>query len=53
MNQDVEFLRGLIPSSENLVVAFWNELEGKIPGGSLHCVRLFETERNSAEYYGE
>lgn len=53
LNLDVDFLSGILPSTENLVVAIWKELEGSLPAGTLHCVRLHETERNSAAYYGE
>jgi 6-pyruvoyltetrahydropterin/6-carboxytetrahydropterin synthase len=52
LNDQVDFLRGIIPSTENLVIAFWNELVGHIPAGRLHCVKLFETPRNFAEYHG-
>jgi 6-pyruvoyltetrahydropterin/6-carboxytetrahydropterin synthase len=53
LNTDVEFLRGLIPSTENLVIAFWNEIAPHLPkAAALHCVRLFETPRNFADYYG-
>lgn len=52
LNTDVDFLRHVIPSTENLVIAFWNEIEPLIPAGRLHCVRLFETPRNFAEYHG-
>jgi 6-pyruvoyltetrahydropterin/6-carboxytetrahydropterin synthase len=53
LNEEVPFLRGLIPSTENLVIAFWNELAPHIPPpGVLHCVRLYETPRNFAEYHG-
>ncbi len=52
LNTDVDFLRNVIPSTENLVIAFWNEIEPLIPAGRLHCVRLFETPRNFAEYHG-
>ena len=52
LNSDVDFLRGIIPTTENLVIAFWNELESRIPSGRLHCVRLYETPRNFAEYFG-
>jgi 6-pyruvoyltetrahydropterin/6-carboxytetrahydropterin synthase len=48
----VEFLRGINPSTENLVIAFWNEIEPHITAGKLHRVRLFETPRNYAEYFG-
>lgn len=50
LNLDVDFLRGVLPTSENLVVAFWNQLDGHLPSGRLHSIRLFETERNVAEY---
>ena len=52
LNDEVDFLRGIIPSTENLVIAFWNEIAPHIKHGRLHCVRLFETPRNFAEYHG-
>lgn len=52
LNDEVDFLRGVIPSTENLVIAFWNEIEPHIPAGKLYCVKLFETPRNFAAYYG-
>jgi 6-pyruvoyltetrahydropterin/6-carboxytetrahydropterin synthase len=53
LNEEVPFLRGIIPSTENLVIAFWNEVVPLIPPpGVLHCVRLHETPRNFAEYHG-
>ena len=54
LNLDVDFLRGIIPSAENLVIAFWRELEPRLPRGRgrLYRVRLDETERNRAEYFG-
>jgi 6-pyruvoyltetrahydropterin/6-carboxytetrahydropterin synthase len=55
LNLDVEFLQGVIPSTENLVKRFFKELEGPIGEASsessfLYSVRLDETERNTAEY---
>ncbi|HET7535050.1 MAG TPA: 6-carboxytetrahydropterin synthase [Candidatus Didemnitutus sp.] len=53
LNDDVGFLRGLIPSTENLVIAFWHRLAPHIPAPArLHCVRLYETPRNFAEFFG-
>jgi 6-pyruvoyltetrahydropterin/6-carboxytetrahydropterin synthase len=54
LNDEVDFLRGIIPSTENLVIAFWQQLDPliKLPHGHLHCVRLYETPRNFAEYFG-
>ena len=48
----MDFLRGIIPSTENLVIAFWNEIEARLASVKLHRVRLYETPRNFAEYEG-
>ncbi|HEU5078137.1 MAG TPA: 6-carboxytetrahydropterin synthase [Opitutaceae bacterium] len=53
LNEEVEFLKGILPSTENLVVAFWKQIEPRITSGKLHSVRLYETERNYAEFLGE
>lgn len=52
LNDEVAFLRGVIPSTENLVIAFWRQIERHLPAGQLHCVRLYETPRNYAEFFG-
>lgn len=52
LNDEVDFLQGINPSTENLVIAFWNEIEPHLTAGKLHRVRLFETPRNFAEYLG-
>ncbi len=55
LNLDVDFLEGIIPSTENLVKVFYNELKEPVAeaGSSsafLYSVKLEETERNSAVY---
>lgn len=52
LNKDVDFLKGVIPTAENLVVAFWGRIAPRIRAGALHSVRLYETPRNFAEYRG-
>ena len=57
LNLDVPFLKNKITSTENVVVEFWNILEKKISSLEnykcfLHCVKLYETPKNSVEYYG-
>jgi len=54
LNEQVDFLEGVIPTAENLVVAFWNQLAPAIDNErrSLRRLRLFETPRNVAEYEG-
>ena len=55
LNLEVEFLQGKVPTSENVAIGIWNELEGDIRklGGALHCIRLEQSENNIIEYYGE
>lgn len=53
LNADVDFLRGIIPTAENLARAFWKRLDPAIDQGKLYRVVLHETERNSVIYSGE
>jgi len=53
LNEDVDFLRGVIPTAENLARSFWKELAPAIDEGKLYQIILHETERNSVIYRGE
>ena len=54
LNLDVPWLAGVIPTTENLVVAIWNRVAGALPGSvRLSRIVLRETPRNSVEYTGE
>lgn len=54
MNMDVDFMRGIQPSTENVAMKIWEELRQEVTalGCELHCVKVKETENNSVEYYG-
>lgn len=54
LNIDVGFMKGIMPSTENLAIAIWNELEKPLTSyaAKLHCVKLYETENNFVEYFG-
>jgi 6-pyruvoyltetrahydropterin/6-carboxytetrahydropterin synthase len=52
-NLDVPFMRGVIPTSENIVVGIWRELEPAIRPGQLAKLVLWETPNNYVEYTGE
>ena len=52
-NLDVAFMRDVIPTSENIVVAIWRELEPAIRPGRLARLVLWETPNNYVEYAGE
>jgi 6-pyruvoyltetrahydropterin/6-carboxytetrahydropterin synthase len=49
LNTDVPWLRGRIPSAENLAVAFWERLKPHLPDGFLRKVRVYESEKSWAE----
>ena len=55
INLEVDFMKDLIVSTENLAIAIWNEIESNIKelGLLLHCVKIQETENNMVEYFGE
>ena len=52
MNVDVDFMRGVNPTAENIVVACWRVLEPHVVPGRLRRLRLWETENNYVEYDG-
>ena len=52
MNLDVEFMQGIIPTAENIVVQFWRILEPAVKPAKLTRLVLRETENNYVEYTG-
>ena len=54
LNLDVPFMKGIMPSTENLAIKIWEILDPYIKTEQcvLHCVKLYETENNFVEYYG-
>lgn len=54
LNLDVPFMADMIPTVENIAVAFWRQLVDHIPlPARLHRIRVVETRNNAAEYFGE
>jgi 6-pyruvoyltetrahydropterin/6-carboxytetrahydropterin synthase len=53
LNLEVDFMKGIQPSAENIAIQIWKQLENKIADGKLYSVKLFETENNYFEYKGE
>jgi 6-pyruvoyltetrahydropterin/6-carboxytetrahydropterin synthase len=53
LNHDVPFLRGVVPTAENVALAFWSRLEDQLreSGSSarLRRLRLVESENNTVE----
>ena len=55
LNVDVDFMKGILPSTENIAVKFWEQIEPEInsPKRKLFSVRIQETVNNSVEYTGK
>jgi 6-pyruvoyltetrahydropterin/6-carboxytetrahydropterin synthase len=53
LNVDVPWMRGVVPTAENIAVQIWRRLEAELPAGMLERIRLTETDRNVVEYSGE
>jgi 6-pyruvoyltetrahydropterin/6-carboxytetrahydropterin synthase len=53
LNTETDFMKGVIPTTENITIAIWKELYDKIPSGKLYSVKVSETENNFFEYRGE
>lgn len=52
LNLEVDFLRDVIPTTENVVVAFWRVLEPALRPARLTRLVLWETVNNYVEYDG-
>jgi len=53
LNLDVPFIpKGLMPTTENLCILIWNQLESKLFECKLHSIKVFETENIFVEYLG-
>ena len=53
LNLDVEFMHGVNPTSENIIVAIWRQLEPAIHPAALVRLVLWETANNYVEYTGD
>lgn len=52
-NMDVDFLKDVMPSIENIVMKIWEQILPELPADvQLHCIKLYETENQYVEYYG-
>ena len=51
-NLDVDFMKGINPTSENIVVAFWRLIAPLVAPATLTRLVLWETTNNYVEYEG-
>ena len=53
LNVEVDFMKGKMCSIENLVTGIWDQLVDRMPDHvKLHAIKLYETPRIYAEYFG-
>ena len=53
LNLEVPEFKSTIPTTENIAIAIWQRLDGKIPNAKLHRVRVYEMPDLFADFYGE
>lgn len=53
LNYEVPEFASAVPTTENIAVAIWRRLDGKIPNAKLHRVRVYEMADLFADFYGE
>lgn len=55
INLEVDFMNGKYASTENLAVGIWSQLYTPIRNlnAQLHCVKVYESENNYVEYFGD
>ncbi len=55
INLDVPWMNGKMASTENIAIEIWKRLKPEIEKHNckLHSIKLYETENNFVEYFGE
>lgn len=53
LNKEVPEFAQQIPTTENIAIAVWKRLQGKLNVAKLHRVRIYETPDLWADFYGE
>jgi 6-pyruvoyltetrahydropterin/6-carboxytetrahydropterin synthase len=51
-NIDVDYMQGIIPTTENIVVAMWRVIQPALSPARLVRLRLWETDNNYVDYDG-
>ena len=53
LNDDVLFLKEKTPTAEVVCQQIWPLIKNKLQDAKLHKIKLFESEKNIVEYFGE
>lgn len=51
LNHEIPEFANVQPTTENIALAVWHRLDGKVPGAALHRVRLYESPDLFADVY--
>ncbi|MGY8780642.1 MAG: 6-pyruvoyl trahydropterin synthase family protein [Fidelibacterota bacterium] len=52
IEKEIDWFNGKQPSSENLVLFIWEQIDPRLKGSKLHRIRLRETPTIFTDYYG-
>ncbi len=53
IESDISWFKNKQPSSENMVIFIWSQINKDLKEGYLHRIRLIETETIFTDYYGD
>lgn len=53
IEKDIAWFKNRQPSSENMVIFIWEQIQKELKEGKLHRIRLIETETIFTDYYGD
>jgi 6-pyruvoyltetrahydropterin/6-carboxytetrahydropterin synthase len=53
LNLEVPDFKTSVPTTENIAIAIWRRLSGKVPNARLQRVRVYEMDDLFADFYGE
>ncbi|XP_006026717.2 6-pyruvoyl tetrahydrobiopterin synthase [Alligator sinensis] len=53
LDKDVEYFADVVSTTENVAVFIWENLQKRLPPGTLYKVKVYETDQNIVVYKGE
>ena len=53
LNLEIADFASVVPTTENIAIAIWRRLQGKIPNARLQRIRVYETPDLFADFYGD
>uniref|UniRef100_A0A8C3FPC2 6-pyruvoyl tetrahydrobiopterin synthase n=2 Tax=Chrysemys picta bellii TaxID=8478 RepID=A0A8C3FPC2_CHRPI len=53
LDKDVAYFADVVSTTENVAVYIWENLQKRLPVGTLYKVKVYETDQNIVVYKGE